>query len=81
MTAFLYYITCICVMQTFSTNDVARKIGVHRLTIQRWLDKGLVKPSIEVPLNGRKMWRWTKADVEKARKFKGTQKTGPKPKK
>jgi predicted site-specific integrase-resolvase len=67
-------------MQTFSTNEVAKKIGVHRLTLQRWLNGGFMKPSIEVPMDGRIMWRWAKADVEKARRFKGTQKTGPKPK-
>jgi len=68
-------------MQTLSTNEVAEKIGVHRLTLQRWLTKGWVKPSVEVPLNGRKMWRWTSADVVRARKFKGTQKPGRKSKK
>jgi hypothetical protein len=67
-------------MQTFSTNEVAKKVGVHRLTLQRWLSGGFIKPSIEVPMDGRSMWRWTKTDVEKARRFKGTQRTGPKAK-
>jgi predicted site-specific integrase-resolvase len=66
-------------MQTFSTNEVAKAVGIHRITLQRWLDHGWIKPSIEVPLKNRTMWRWTTADVEKARRFKGTLKTGPKP--
>lgn len=67
-------------MQTFSTEEAAEQINVHRITLQRWLSGGLVKPSVAVPLKGRTLWRWTKADVEKARRFKVTRKPGPKPK-
>lgn len=67
-------------MQTFSTEEVAEQINVHRITLQRWLSGGLVKPSVVVPLKGRTLWRWTKADVAKARKLKGSQRPGRKPK-
>jgi predicted DNA-binding protein (UPF0251 family) len=67
-------------MQTFSTEDAAKQIHVHRVTLQRWLADGLVKPSVAVPLKGRTLWRWTKSDLAKARKLKGSQKPGPKPK-
>ena len=67
-------------MQTFSTSEVARQIDVHRITIQRWLANGLVKPSVSIPLKGRTLWRWTKADVARARKLKGSQRPGRKPK-
>jgi hypothetical protein len=29
-----------------------------------------VRPSIAIPLEGRTLWRWTKADVEAAREYK-----------
>ena len=32
-------------------------------------------------MDGRTLWRWTKADVERARRFKAMQKPGPKSKK
>lgn len=71
--------TCISTMRTYSTDEVAKEIGVHRMTLQRWLTKGLVRPSVSVPLKGqRTLWRWTKGDLSKVRKLKGTQKPGPK---
>jgi hypothetical protein len=67
-------------MQTFSTEEVAKHIHIHRVTLQRWLAAGMVKPSFAVPLKGRTLWRWTKTDLAKARKLKGSQRPGPKPK-
>ncbi len=67
--------------ETYSTKEVAKMVGVHRLTIQRWLSGGQVRASVAVPFGGRTLWRWTEADVEKVRRFKGTQKPGRKPKK
>ena len=68
-------------MRTFSTQQAAKLIGIHWVTLRRWLADGKVRPSIAVPMDGRTLWRWTKADVERARRFKATQKPGPKPKK
>ena len=68
-------------MRTFSTQQAARLIDIHWVTLRRWLADGKVRPSVAVPMEGRTLWRWTKADVERARRFKATQKPGPKPKK
>jgi len=68
-------------MRTYSTNQAAKLIGVHPVTVRKWLASGKVRPSVAVPMDGRTLWRWTAADVEKARRFKATQKPGPKPKK
>jgi excisionase family DNA binding protein len=68
-------------MRTFSTQQAARLIGVHWVTLRRWLAEGKIRPSIAVPMEGRTLWRWTKADVERARRFKATQKPGRKSKK
>jgi hypothetical protein len=67
-------------MRTYSTAQAAEQINIHPITLHRWLRRGLVRTSIEVPLNGRILRRWTKADVEKARKMKGTLKPGRKAK-
>jgi predicted site-specific integrase-resolvase len=67
-------------MKTYSTREVAKMIGRSHLTLLRWLSKGIIRPSVVVPYDGRHLWRWTAADVERARRLKATQKPGPKPK-
>ena len=67
-------------MRTYSTSEVAEEIGVHRITLQRWLGSGLIRPSVEIPLKGRTLWRWTKADLKRVRKVKASQRPGRKPK-
>jgi len=56
--------------QTYSTKEVAREVGIHWVTLLRWLSEGKVHPSIGVPMNGQTLWRWTAADVERVRKYK-----------
>jgi hypothetical protein len=73
--------TSCSVMQTFSTQLASKLIGIHWVTLRRWLAAGRIRPSVAVPMNGRTLWRWTKADMERARRFKATQKPGRKPKK
>ena len=49
-------------------------------TLNRWLADVKIKASIAVPIGaGRTLWRWTEADIAKARKVKAAQKPGPKP--
>ena len=68
--------------KTYSTAQAARKIGVGFRTLNRWLDRGKIRPSVAVPMGGgRTLWRWTDADIAKGRKVKAAQKPGPKPKK
>jgi DNA-binding transcriptional MerR regulator len=56
--------------KAYSTAQVARKIGIHRVTLQLWLTEGKVQPSKIVKLNGGKIYLWTAADVEKVRRYK-----------
>jgi len=66
------------VPQTFSTGDAAKKIGVSRQTLQAWIDKTSI-PSPKLQKVGRVSVRlWTNADIQRARKFKGTLKRGRK---
>jgi hypothetical protein len=68
-------------MKNYSTAQAAKLIGIHRITLQRWLSKALVRPSIAIPMaKHQTLWRWTLADIERAKKLKGTFPSGPKPK-
>ncbi len=67
-------------MKTYSTPKAAKLIGAHYVTVHRWLAEGLITPeSIELS-DGRKLWRWTDADIAKAKAVKAGRKSGPKPK-
>jgi DNA-binding transcriptional MerR regulator len=67
-------------MKSYSTEKAAKLIGVTRVTLQRWLRRGLIRPSIAIPMSGRTFWNWTTADIRRAKELRGTFKTGPKPK-
>ena len=61
---------------TYSTSDAAKRIGVSRQTLQSWIDKKSI-PTPALEKVGRVSIRlWTTADIERARKFKGTLKPG-----
>ena len=67
--------------KTYSTQEAARKMGVSFRTLNRWLELGLLRPSMAIPMGGgRTLWRWTDADIVKGRKVKAAQKPGPKAK-
>jgi DNA-binding transcriptional MerR regulator len=67
--------------KTYSTGEAAKKIGISRQTLQAWIDNDAIQtPKLEKV--GRIAIRlWTDADIERARKFKGTLKPGRKVKK
>jgi hypothetical protein len=67
-------------MKTHSTEKAAELIGITRITLQRWLAKALVRPSIAIPMRGKTLWRWTPEDVRRAKQLRGTFKPGPKSK-
>jgi predicted site-specific integrase-resolvase len=64
--------------KTYSTTRAAKIIGVHPLTLHRWIKSGLISPG-GFPIEGRTIWRWSDDDIAEARKLKGTLKPGPKP--
>lgn len=57
-------------MRTYSTQEVAKLVGIHLITLYEWLAAGKVRPRIAVPMKGRTLWRWTRADVKKVRAYK-----------
>jgi predicted site-specific integrase-resolvase len=67
--------------KSYSTAQAAAKIGVGFRTLNRWLARGLIRPSTAIKMpNGRTLWLWTDADIAEGRKVKATLKPGPKPK-
>jgi len=72
-------------MANLSTQDVARKLGINRVTLERWLSSGKVKAPKTVRLGKSEFRNWTAEDVARVRKFKqGNYRKGrgrkPKPK-
>jgi hypothetical protein len=66
--------------KTWSTQQAAKKIGASFRTLNRWLNLGLIRPAMAFPIGGgRKLWRWTEADIARGRRVKTTLKPGPKP--
>ncbi len=45
-------------------------LGVNPQTLFRWIWDGKVHPSIAVPMNGRKLYRFSDEDVQQARRYK-----------
>ena len=54
---------------TYSTEEAAKLAGVHRTTLQRWLTAGQVKASVNVPMAGITLHRWTGTDIAKLKAF------------
>ncbi len=57
-------------MSPLSTPEVARKVGIHRVTLEKWIRAGKVKPSKRVQVGGKAFRIWTARDVERVRKWK-----------
>ena len=64
--------------KTYSTTRAAKLVGVHPMTLHRWLREGWIRPG-GIPIEGRTIWRWANKDIVKARKLKDSLKPGPKP--
>jgi DNA-binding transcriptional MerR regulator len=62
--------------KTHLSGDVARKIGVSIQTLHDWIKNGHICAPKSIAVGKKSMLLWTKADIERVRKFKGTLKTG-----
>jgi DNA-binding transcriptional MerR regulator len=67
--------------KTYTTSEVARKVGVSYQTLHNWLNSNLVPSPKLVNVGKNSVYLWTEADIERARKIKGTLRPGRKPKK
>jgi len=57
-------------MKPLSTEAVAEKIGVHRITLERWLAGGNVRRPRTIRIGRSEFRNWTSQDVERLRRFK-----------
>ena len=57
-------------MSPLSTEEVAQKVGVNRVTLERWLSSGKVKPPKTIRFGRNEFRDWTANDVERVRKYK-----------
>jgi DNA-binding transcriptional MerR regulator len=57
-------------MKTYSVRQAAKLAGIDPQTLFRWIWLGKVKPSIAVPMNGRRLYRFTEIDVRQLLDYK-----------
>jgi Helix-turn-helix domain len=57
-------------MRSYSVKQAAKLLGVDPQTLFRWIWDGKVRPSVAIPINGRKLYRFTDGDVERVRRYK-----------
>jgi predicted site-specific integrase-resolvase len=57
-------------MNPLSTVQVAKIVGVNRVTLERWLSSGKLKQPKTVRIGDGEFRQWTATDVERVRKFK-----------
>ena len=56
---------------TYSTKKAAERVGIHWVTLLRWLAAKKIRPTVAVPMDGgRTLWRWTEKDMAKLEKLK-----------
>ena len=57
-------------MANHSVKHAAKLLGVDPQTLFRWIWNGKVRPSIAIPMNGRKLYRFTDDDINKVHRYK-----------
>jgi excisionase family DNA binding protein len=57
-------------MKTYSTGEVARIAGIHKLTVLRWLRSGVIPEPKRGRFVGRNFRIWTQRDLNRMLKHK-----------
>ena len=63
--------------KTYTTDEAAKKIGISRQTLYSWIDAGKIEAPKPIQLGKRSMRLWTKADIERVKRFKILRKSRP----
>jgi hypothetical protein len=63
-----------------TTAEAAKAIGISRATLQAWIKNDMIQPPVPTLVGAVAKRLWTVADIEKARKFRGTLRPGPRKK-
>lgn len=68
--------------KTYTSAEAAAQIRVSRQTLYSWIESGSVQAPKPIQLGRTNIRLWSRADIDRVRKFKGTLKRGrPKKKK
>ena len=70
LTARLNTLMVYAVMDTLSTLEVARMIGIHKQTLLDWLYAGRVREPKRQTVGGQVVRIWTQSDIERVRGYK-----------
>ena len=62
--------------KTYTTSQAAKQIGVSRQTLQAWIAAGAIVAPKLIGEGNATLRLWTKADIEKAAKYKGALRPG-----
>jgi predicted site-specific integrase-resolvase len=57
-------------MRSYSVKQTARLVRIDPQTLFRWIWQGKVRPSIVVPMDERKVYRFTDEDIKRLRRHK-----------
>jgi excisionase family DNA binding protein len=57
-------------METFSTSEVAKQVGISSVTLDRWIGNGEVPAPMTIFVGRKLVRRWTVQDVERVLTFK-----------
>jgi excisionase family DNA binding protein len=55
-------------MRTYSTREAAQVLGIHPITLQRYIGKGVISAPALRTLGGGQFREWTNRDIERVRK-------------
>jgi DNA-binding transcriptional MerR regulator len=57
-------------MKKYSISEAARLLGVHRATLHRWIDEGVVPEPIAEEIAGSRLRYWTEDGIIKLKAYK-----------
>jgi DNA-binding transcriptional MerR regulator len=57
-------------MRNYSTSEAARAVGIHPITLHRWVLQGKIKGPRKQRIGGIVIRLWSERDLERVRKYK-----------
>ena len=57
-------------MAQYSISEAARVLGIHRATLHRWIDKGVVPEPVSEKIAGSQLRYWTEVGFAKLKDYK-----------
>jgi len=61
----------------YTTPEAAKLVGVSRQTLQAWVKGRMIPPPELIEIGHVSVRLWSTADIQRARRFKGTLRPGP----